>query len=83
MTGRAGLSLRDGFDLSGADVQDLWVRYVALGGCEPAARLAEFIDTDADGSPREHDIIAQALNEAFLDKGMTEFPVATVLPPAY
>jgi hypothetical protein len=71
--GSAGLSLRDGLDLSGLTHLELWLRYVGIGGTAPSSELAEQImqggaaDTGLDAY--EHNLIAQALNEHFLDLG--------------
>jgi hypothetical protein len=80
MDGRAGLSLRDGFDLCGVDAHEMWLRYVALGGTISQVDLVPFLTTDAEPNGREHDTIAQALNEAFLDQDIGTFPVATLFP---
>jgi hypothetical protein len=67
----AGLSLRDGLDLSGLSHGQLWLLYVGVGGCAPIGELAEQIarDDDADTAldAYDHNVIAQALNEHFLD----------------
>jgi hypothetical protein len=64
-----GLSLRDGFDLSGMTVEQAWLRYVGLGGAEGPAELARQIRSPVAIDDYEHDVIAQALNEHFLDLG--------------
>jgi hypothetical protein len=64
-----GLSLRDGFDLSGMTVEQAWLRYVGLGGVEGPAEMARQIRSQAAMDDYEHDLIAQALNEHFLDHG--------------
>jgi hypothetical protein len=71
--GTAGLSLRDGMTLSGMSYVELWVRCVGLGGCAPTDDLADQITQDESPATAldayEHNIIAQALNEHFLDLG--------------
>jgi hypothetical protein len=67
----AGLSLRDGLDLSGLTAAQLWVLYVGVGGTAPASELAQQIAHDEEPGGRleayDHNVIAQALNEHFLD----------------
>jgi hypothetical protein len=64
-----GLTLRDGFDLCGMTVEQAWVRYVGLGGNEGPAEMARRIRGPVGIDDYEHDLIAQALNEHFLDLG--------------
>ncbi len=67
----AGLSLRDGLNLSGLTAAELWVRYIGVGGSAPAAELADQIAHDEEQlgelDAHDHNVIAQALNEHFLD----------------
>ena len=67
----AGLSLRDGLDLSGLTHSQLWLLYVGIGGSASANELAELIAHDDDVETtldvHDHNVIAQALNEHFLD----------------
>lgn len=67
--------LRDGLELAGLSFEELWLRYMALGGSSDLALLvAEF--AGAPCGAHEHNLIAHALNEAFLDQGIDTFPVA-------
>jgi hypothetical protein len=76
---RAGMSLHDGFDLLGIDADELWSGYAALGGTLPPVELELFLlDRTAAIDAREHDIIAHALNEAFLERGLATYPVRTI-----
>lgn len=77
----AGLSLRDGSDLCGLDSRELWLRYLALGGSAALSTFNAYLAADYEPNAREHDVIAQVLNEAFLDLGIDAFPVATVRVP--
>lgn len=63
----AGLSLADGLDLSGLNWEQLWLRYVGVGGCASAGELRQHVTT-IDTDPYEHNLIATALNEYFLDR---------------
>jgi hypothetical protein len=84
LRGRAllGLSLADGFDLSGVALRDLWWRYLELGGNGAAHELRHKITTEAGLDERDHDLIAQALNELFAEHGMATFPVGYRNSPA-
>lgn len=70
-----GLTLADGFDLLGADVEEVWWGYAVLGGRADPALLARRMVGEAPVEPHEHILIAQALNECFADHGMPSFPV--------
>jgi hypothetical protein len=63
------LSLYDGLQLSGMTPAELWVSYYAVGGdageLEVEAYALGLLQPDA----HEHNLIAQALNETFLDEG--------------
>jgi hypothetical protein len=61
-----GLSLSDGMDLSGLSYEQLWVRYVGVGGSADTRELRHHVNVDSD--PYEHNLIASALNEYFLDR---------------
>lgn len=76
MIDRAGLTLSEGMELAGLDVLQLWGRYVAVGGEADTAALADEVRGRRRCTAREHDLIAQALNECFLEQGSDTFPVA-------
>lgn len=67
-----GLNLRDGLDLSGMDYPLLWLLYVGIGGTVPSSELAEQIERDGHPGTEldayDHNLIAQAINEHFLDR---------------
>lgn len=67
--------LRDGMDLAGIEPGELWWHYSAIGGAGSEAWLAGAVHGTAPCPDDEHDLIAQALNEAFLDRGVSTFPV--------
>jgi hypothetical protein len=66
----AGISLRDGMDLSGLTYSQLWLLYIGIGGVAATSELEQQIaDDDQPGGrldSHEHNLIAQALNEHFL-----------------
>jgi hypothetical protein len=69
-TVKAGPSLAVGLALTDLDVQDLWGRYVALGGVHSRLELALYISGETAWTPEQHDIAATALNEFTSDRGM-------------
>ena len=73
--GDPGFSLADGMDLAGLDYPSLWIRYLALGGNSTVAELRSHVTSGACDDPAEHNLIAQAINEVFLDRGENH-PVA-------
>lgn len=70
-----GFSLSIGLDLAGASIDEVWRVYAELGGTSEPERLAREIGDESRLDDREHDLIAQALNECFLERGITTFPV--------
>lgn len=71
-----GFSLSDGFQLSGGDLAELWWRYAAVGGRGDLATLGRRVREQEPVDEREHNLIAQALNELFVDLRAPSFPVA-------
>lgn len=63
----AGFSLADGLDLSGLSYAQLWLLYISVGGTTDLDGLRQQVAVDVD--PYEHNMIAQALNDYFLDRG--------------
>jgi hypothetical protein len=68
-------TLADGMELAGGNLDELWWRYIAIGGDAEPALLAARISGAAPCEVREHATIAQALNEYFVDRGLNTFPV--------
>jgi hypothetical protein len=68
-------SLRAGFAMSGMRLSELWTAYVGLGG----SLTVEDLDTALCGarslSAHEHDLVAQAMNDHFTERGQNH-PVA-------
>lgn len=75
MSDRTRFSLRDGMELAGIDLGELWRRYVEIGGSQDPASVALCVLDPGRCDQREHDLIAHALNEAFLDHDLDTFPV--------
>ncbi|HEX8078734.1 MAG TPA: hypothetical protein VF557_00840 [Jatrophihabitans sp.] len=70
-TGAAGpdLSLRDGMDLSGMSVNELWLRQVAVGGTAGSLETEAYVFGLLTADRYQYDVLAQALNEHFLERG--------------
>ena len=62
-------------DLAGITFADLYLRYLALGGDGTQQEVRRHLADDAYGARRQHNTIAQALNEVFLEGGHNH-PVA-------
>jgi hypothetical protein len=48
---------------------DLWLRYFELGGMSTSLELEAFLYGALRPSPHDHDVIAHALNERFVELG--------------
>lgn len=48
---------------------ELWLRYFELGGMSSALQLEAFLYGALRPSPHDHDVIAHALNERFVELG--------------
>jgi len=64
-----GFSLCDSWDLSGLTLHELWLRYLALGGTASPARVEAFARGLLRPDSYQHNMIAQAINEYFIDRG--------------
>lgn len=64
-----GFSLSEGWDLSGLTLTELWLRYLAIGGTASPARLAAYAHGLLRPDSYQHNMIAQAINEHFIDRG--------------
>jgi len=63
------LQLEAGLTRSGLTYQELWWRQVAVGGDASPLELEAYLLGLLTIDPHQHDVIAQALNEHFLDCG--------------
>jgi hypothetical protein len=66
---RGRQQLEAGLIRSGLTYQELWWRQVAVGGDASPLELEAYLLGLLDLDPHQHDLIAQALNEHFLDLG--------------
>jgi hypothetical protein len=64
-----GLSLQDGMARSGMRFDELWLGQLALGGEASRLEVEAYVLGLLAADPYQHDLLAQALNECFLDRG--------------
>ena len=64
----SGLSLKDGWDLSGLTLADLWLNYIAIGGTDSKAQMAAYARGQDFPDSHHHNMIAQAINEHFIGR---------------
>lgn len=66
-------ALRDVLDRSRQDAglshSELWLRYFALGGMSTALQLEAFLYGALQPTSHDHNVIAHALNERFVELG--------------
>lgn len=72
---RSSAVLRSGLAMSDLDFEQLWSAYVGLGGSMSAGDLRDALNGQREISDHQHDMVAQALNDHFVDKGQNH-PVA-------
>lgn len=75
MTFTEGISLSDGMRLSGMSYQELWLRHIAVGGTAGELELEAYVLGLLVPVDYQHNLIAQAINEYFIDQGQ-DHPVA-------
>jgi len=71
----SGMSLLDGMQLSGMTFSELWLRYIAVSGTVGELELEAYVLGLLLPDAYQHNLIAQALNEYFLEQGQ-DHPVA-------
>ena len=54
---------------AGLTTDELWVRYFALGGMSSAIELDAYLLGALSATDHDHDVIAHALNERFVELG--------------
>ena len=54
---------------AGLSLGELWLRYFELGGMSTGLELEAFLFGALEPSPHDHDVIAHALNERFVELG--------------
>ena len=71
----SGLSLYEGLRLSGMSFHDFWLRQISVGGVSDQLAVEAYTLGLLVPDPLEYNILAQALNEHFLERGQ-DHPVA-------
>ncbi len=64
--------LRVGLALSGMDIQQLWLCCLGVGGLMSVEQLVDALQGVRELSAHEHDVIAQALNDHFIDHAQAQ-----------
>lgn len=54
---------------AGLSAPDLWLRYFELGGMSTPDQVESYLRRGVAPSDRDHDVLAQALNERFTELG--------------
>ena len=67
MTAAAHQVLDAGRAMAHMSLDDLWLAYFALGGAARPDELARYLA--GGGGPMDYDVVAQAINERFVDRG--------------
>ena len=70
-----GLTLADGMQKAGLTYPELWERYIAIGGAGAVDDLRDHVENSSCSDDHEHNVIAQALNDVFVERGQNH-PVA-------
>jgi hypothetical protein len=65
----AGLSIEDGLDLSGMSMNELWLRQVSVGGTAGSLETEAYVLGVLTPDRFQYDVLAQALNEHFVERG--------------
>lgn len=82
-----GLSLFEGMCRSGMTYQELWLRQVSVGGIAGDLEVEAYVLGLLTPDRHQHDVLAQAINEYFLERGedhpvsYSEFPIGGWAPP--
>jgi hypothetical protein len=71
----SGMSLLDGMQLSGMTFPELWLGYVSVSGTIGELELEAYVLGLLVPDSYQHNLIAQALNEYFMEQGQ-DHPVA-------
>jgi hypothetical protein len=63
------LDLQEGMSRCGMPYEELWLRQIALGGVAGRLEVEAYVLGLLAADPFQHDVLAQALNEQFLERG--------------
>lgn len=70
----------DAFDASGLSVDELWIRYFALGGDAGEVEIEAYLNGLTLMPPLQHDILAHAINERLDEIAPPRAPYSSDLP---
>lgn len=68
-------ALQRGFELSGLSINDLWLAAMGIGGELTRRDISEITTGTRTATAFEHNVVASALNDFFVDQGHNH-PVA-------
>jgi hypothetical protein len=63
------LGLAEGIRVAGISDTELWMRYLAIGGSGTLEQVLAHVASADCPDEHEHNVIAQALNDTFLEQG--------------
>jgi hypothetical protein len=63
------LSLQEGFARSGMSFTELWIRQLEVGGTAGRLEVEAYVLGLLRSDPFQHDLLAQAINEYFIEHG--------------
>jgi hypothetical protein len=63
-------SIKQGFQHTELTVYDTWIRYFSLGGTATYGQLRAFLVNEGPLEVGEQRVLAQSLNEVFIDEGL-------------
>jgi hypothetical protein len=69
LTSRPDTDLEQGRVGSGLSLGELFLRYFELGGMSSALQLEAFLYNALEPSAHDHDVVAHALNERYVELG--------------
>lgn len=69
------MGLAEGLQASGMDFRELWLRYIGVSGDAGPFEVEAYVLGLLAPGTYEHDLIAQAINEWFIERGQNH-PVA-------
>ena len=69
MTSQPATDLEQGRIGSGLSLGELFLRYFELGGMSSALQMEAFLYNALEPTSHDHDVVAQALNERYVELG--------------
>ena len=69
------MDIAEGLERLGLSAHDVWMGYFAIGGNGSLGDVERWTSSGRDVPPREHNFLAQALNDRFTVRGL-DHPVA-------